>query len=484
MDSGLSLLHCEVRFDRKSDMSRTKIFIGHANPEDNEFTQWVQAKLRNEGYDVESDLTLLVGGEEDYWDVLQKALEDECCKYLLVLTKTSFTKAKLKQEFDFACSLGARLGIQDFVMLMKLDDVPFDVRMGTGTMNQFRFDRSWADAFKQLVRKLERDAVPHSAPGALSNRDWIMNRYTTDAGIVHDDPDTLYSNWLEIPPLRAKFWFHEFQTDAQAEAIVAAMSKIPAIRHGNYVVSFSDVLPEHEETSGFVRTLIKPRRKFSKPLASIDSDERAGRFPTPFDMRRFFVQLMKDAMEKHLREIGLYEFTMAHKQPCFFYNHEQLPKNRMHFIYEGERVYRQLVGDYYDAKWHYGLTFNVRLTPFPSFSFKGRLLFSNDGKAIWDSAADLHTARRKKGKSMYNEQWRMLFLAFLRSIADGDNIRVPLTTGITMMLAKTPVLFASNTSYVEPAENGRLVPIDYIDDEEDEIDRTTAAPESAPTTVA
>jgi hypothetical protein len=450
-------------------MNRPKIFIGHANPQDNEFTLWIQAKLQNEGYDVISDQNL-TGGEEDYWDVLQKALENDCCKYLLVLTKNSFApeKKKLIQEFDFACSLGTKLKIRDFVMLMKVDDVSFDVRMGLGTMNHFRFDKSWDAALKKLVRKLEIDQVPRSAPGPLSIREWLRNEHNTTLGVEHGAYERHYTNWVRIHHLgKQKFWFHEFANDTQAGAVAQAMPSLPAIRHGRFVVSFSEHLPELSGTIGFVSSSINPKRSFAVPIVAIHQYTEAGEFPTYHDLRRLYVEIMKDALEKHLIELGLNVFRMSNKVPCFFYAAGQLPKDKVPFWYEGKPTYRQLVGDYYEAKWHYGVSFNVRLNPFPSFSFKGRLLFSNDGKEIWADDGARQKARKSKGKSFFNEHWRMLLLAFLRSIADNDSIRIPLNAGQTLALPWTPEVFLSTVGYNDPSSDARLIPIDDYDEEED-----------------
>ena len=75
------------------EVARDILFIGHANPEDNEFTLWLQAKLINEGYRAECDISYLLGGEEDYWKSLQELLENNSAKYLLVLSKKTFTNA-------------------------------------------------------------------------------------------------------------------------------------------------------------------------------------------------------------------------------------------------------------------------------------------------------------------------------------------------------------------------------------------------------
>lgn len=462
-------------------MSRTKIFIGHANPEDNEFTLWLEAKLRNEGYDVISDLSMLTGGEADYWDDLQKALENDCCKYLLVLSKASFTKKKLTQEFDFACNLATKLHSRDYVMLLKIDDVSFDVRMGLGTMNHFRFDKSWDAALKKVVRKLELDQVPRSAPGLLSIREWLRNDFNTSLGIERGVYERHYTNWVRIHhPGKQKVWFHEFANDTQASAVAHAMHGLPAIRHGQFVVSFSEHLPELAETVGFVSTSINPKRRFSVPNVAIHQYTETGEFPTYHDLRRLYVELMKDALEKHMMSRGLNVFHMSSNVPCYFYATGQLSKDKVPFMYEGKPTYRQLVGDYYEAKWHYGVSFNVRLNPYPSYSFKGRLLFSDDGKEVWPDDKARQKARKSKGKTFFNEHWRMLLMAFLRSIADDDSIRIPLNHDMTLDLPCTPAYFMSTVGYNDPGTDARLVPIDDYDEEQDSEEADESQEKTSP----
>jgi hypothetical protein len=84
---------------------RDTIFIGHANPQDNEFTIWLYSKLELEGFKVWCDLESLVGGERDFWDEIQNVLETDACKYLLVFSKAAFNKDGIKDEYEFARSI-------------------------------------------------------------------------------------------------------------------------------------------------------------------------------------------------------------------------------------------------------------------------------------------------------------------------------------------------------------------------------------------
>src|SRR6476661_8216676 len=107
-------------------MARDTLFIGHANPEDNEFTLWLQAKLINEGYKAECDLSFLIGGEEDYWKNLQELLENNTIKYLLVLSNVTFKKQGVIDEWEQVKIIAKKNGLRDFIYILKIDDVPFD----------------------------------------------------------------------------------------------------------------------------------------------------------------------------------------------------------------------------------------------------------------------------------------------------------------------------------------------------------------------
>ncbi|MDZ4058210.1 MAG: toll/interleukin-1 receptor domain-containing protein, partial [Polynucleobacter sp.] len=58
--------------DVSRDIRRNLIFISHANPENNEFSRWLGLQLANEGYEIWSDVTKLIGGEQ-FWDSIEQA---------------------------------------------------------------------------------------------------------------------------------------------------------------------------------------------------------------------------------------------------------------------------------------------------------------------------------------------------------------------------------------------------------------------------
>lgn len=446
---------------------RDKVFIGHANPENNEFTMWLYAKLKNEGYDVICDLTFLTGGEEDYWKSLQDVLENKCIKYLLVFSKSTFTKQGVIDEWEQVRGFSKKYGLQDFVYILKIDDVAFDERIGTKVYNQFRFDESWALGLKQLTRKLFKDNVPKFNNAYLSINDWLKNKYSTNSGIIQKD-ENFYSNWIEVPHYPEHINIFRYSITAQAEAINKEITHYPAIQHDKYVISFLEELPNYSTKNEIA---IQYKEKLTIKTTEIFQNIERHEFPQLSDLKRFIVRLFNDAFIKFIENRGLQYYFMSQKRKCYYYKKGQIEQDKIHFEYEGKKTWKQIIGEYYDSNWHFGISCNSLLSPIFSYSFKSHILFSDDGYTIWDSKSKLHRARRSKGKSFFNKDWRSLLLAFLKTLSDdGVYINIPLNKDFILILNSTPIQFISKIGYDEPLNKGRIVPIDFYEESWDEFE--------------
>ncbi len=97
------------------------------------------------------------------------------------------------------------------------------------------------------------------------------------------------------------------------------------------------------------------------------------------------------------------------------------------------------------------------------------VLFSENGQNIWSDKKKLHSARRKKGKQMFNAAWRDLWLAFLNSLAlDRTAFNVSISSDAFLWFSTTPILFTSKRGYRDPVDNGRLIPLDDYELEDEE----------------
>lgn len=446
---------------------RNTIFIGHANPEDNEFTLWLHYKLTNEGYSVASDLVSLTGGESDFWKALQNLLNNKACKYLLVFSKSTFAKQGVIDEWEQVRAIARKKNLEDFIYLLKIDDVPFDARIGTVTMNQFRFDRSWADGLKKLTKKLHLDGVS-KVSSALSVNDWLKNKYTTRGAGLRKKREKHHSNWIEIKAVPEKIYFYKYANESQAKAICDEIDTFPVIHHSDYLITFLNSVP----TESFKNQLIiKPKRSFAVSTTKCFEYYKENNFPGFHDLRRFLIMLLKNSFELFLRDRGLLIYQLSGNSSCYFYGKGTLPDDRVNFYFEEKKTRKDLVGQYHDSFWHYGISLKPLLQPFFCIAVKGRLVFSSDGMSAWPDKDKQHSARRAKGRRFFNKEWRAMLIAFLHSLITNDSdIRFPATPSDAIVAASEPIVFYGDVGYDDPREKAREVPLDFFDDEQESDD--------------
>ena len=104
-----------------TEAGRDAIFISHANPEDNAFTVWLNARLTAAGFQVWADV-LRLGGGQDWQRRLEGCLRNKAVKVLLVGTAEGINKQGVRNEIQIAHSVGRRIGDPDFVIPLRLTD--------------------------------------------------------------------------------------------------------------------------------------------------------------------------------------------------------------------------------------------------------------------------------------------------------------------------------------------------------------------------
>jgi hypothetical protein len=449
------------------EITKTKIFIGHANPQDNEFTGWLQSRLINEGYEVESDLSMLIGGERDFWKNIQTTIGEESAKYLLVLSNDTFEKDGVIDEWEYAKSIEKENDLSDFIIPLRIDDVAYNTRIGLNKRNIIKF-KIWSIGLKTLLRKLKKDNVPKVKTSglSLSMNHWYRNRFTTSHGIERKH-EKFFSNRLKIEGLPDTLYFFEYKNDTQAKKILDLESNIPIIRHDDYLITFQDKLEELHDHFGLH---VKPVNCIEIPTQSIFEKYESQKFPQYQDARRFLVRLLKETFHKALHKKGLLSYELSGRTKGFYYTDGFRENNKVFFPYESKTKWRQLIGKQRESFWHYALSVQPILFPNTCYSLKAHIFFSDDGEIIWDSKSKLHTARRSKGKRMFNKEWRDLMLAFLFSLTSEDEkIHLPLTLDEELVLLPTTMEFHCNFGYTDPIDNARMVPIDDYEEIEDDL---------------
>ncbi|GAB4044329.1 toll/interleukin-1 receptor domain-containing protein [Spirosoma jeollabukense] len=460
---------------------RDTLFISHALPEDNEFAKWLAARLRNEGYKVWCELDEVHGGE-DFWDTISAVIRNDTIKFIFVGSHTSVQKLGVLDEWKFARSIQREYKLEHFIIPINLDGISSNAIIGLTGLAMLHFYNSWASGLKALIRKLQKDDVPYQTNNSpLSAAHWLVNPYALKGGAIKKE-EIFYSNWLDLPQIPDHYFIHEFLNKSLADKQIAYLRQaniFPVSPHDRYIISFASVLPEApfevDDISLFNDLKMRMREAIVVDVKAIlNRSLQTEEFPTTLDRSNFLVQLLRQAFHEFLIKKGLKTYFLSNNKVCYYYSRdvENQSDKTIKFTYQDRPKSKQLTGKFLDDVWHYGITFNPRLRPYPSFSFKGHILFSKDGQHIWPDKKKLHSARRKKGKQMYNAAWRDLWLAFLNSLADDSNsFHVIVTDEIKLWFSTTPILFFSKRGYNDPIDNARLVPLDaYETDDEDNDD--------------
>ena len=67
----------------------------------------------------------------------------------------------------------------------------------------------------------------------------------------------------------------------------------------------------------------------------------------------------------------------------------------------------------------------------------------------------IHSQRRAKGKRMFNEEWRDLFLAFLSALKKDDKIEIALSSNFVLEMPVVPQVYWADFGYFDPKDKTR-----------------------------
>lgn len=443
---------------------RTILFISHANPQDNGFTMWLASRLQLMGYRVWCDVEGLIGGEKQ-WEVIDNVIRNDAGKFLLVVSKDMIIQpGKLKdgisKEFHLAEAVAKKLGT-DFIVPLKIDKaVSHDDFIGLNRYNHIEFSDNWAPGLKDLVKKLEKDKVPTVKPRENKTMTgWYENEFTTKYGMI-EKKESYLTNWWPIEEIEETFEIYQYENEKQAEEIRKINNLIPVIQHGNTIATFGNAEVKINGTSPIGDYEIAPIDKINvNTMDILKGIYTSDTFPTLTDCENILKRLLGRAFHLMVKEKGFYWYELASKRNCYYYPLGR--KDKASFESSTGKKTRNLVGRYkindeISGHWHFGISSKVMLAPVLGYSLKSHILFSDDGRFIWSSKERLHSARRRKGKRWFNEEWRDLLLAFINSLKDSEEkIQIKLSNECDIDMPDKTIGFSSDVGYVEPVSKGR-----------------------------
>jgi hypothetical protein len=217
---------------------RDVLLLSHANPDDNEFTLWLALQLANEGYNVWSDVTRLLGGEV-FWNDIEEVIRQSAAKVLFVLSRNSNNRDGALRELHLAQGLAKRESLKDFVIPLHIDDLPHsEVTIELTRVNAVPFEKSWAAGLATLLKKLEEDAVPKNPnfnPTAVNQ--WWRTKFSAEEG-VRSEAEEYLSNWFEVS-LPEHVYFHTVARKSIGKIELIGPPPYPAVQHGISLITFA-----------------------------------------------------------------------------------------------------------------------------------------------------------------------------------------------------------------------------------------------------
>ncbi len=446
---------------------RDTIFISHATPDDNEFSIWLASRLELLGYKVWIDKNELLGGEK-FWEKIDLVIRNEAVKVLLVYSEKILQNGqagKLKDGVYKEFSLSESIAKQhpeliDFITLVKIDHSAYNLFIGADRLNQISFTDNWGKGLETLLDKFNKDNIPRNA-SQVNNEfsEWYLSNLSVKSPII-EKKELYYTNWWSVDSFPESFFIYRFENEAQAKAIFDQNQDYPISIIANCISTFRkdlnyNVKRDHDE----VEVLPKETHEIRVSDLLLGFDREV--FPTHKDCMNHFKKLFKRSLHLFLKQKGLYWYELANKSNAYYHNFKSLPTSKVSYFYPYSNARKpkkkNLFGKYLElGRWHFALSFRPTLEPFLGFSVKTHVIFTEDGFKAWEEKELQHSHRRKKGKRMFNEEWRDLLIGYINSLKnENELIEIPISSDSSIKMKTNVELFWSEVGYTDPTDINR-----------------------------
>ncbi|MEA5405610.1 toll/interleukin-1 receptor domain-containing protein [Arcicella sp. DC2W] len=431
---------------------KTKIFISHASPSENDFTKWLALKLIALGYDIWCDLLFLEKGI-DFWKIIEKEIRVNTVKFLVVVSESSNKKEGVLNELATANKVKRELCDDTFIIPLIIDENlrNDDLNIELVRLSNIDFRKSWAKGLQDLIESLEKTKVPKKSPdpsksNQLYQQIFLHNKKKIEREEIYD------SNWFSIISFPSELRFHYFENLMPKNYDIRQLS-FPAIRYKQYVCTFAweyDFMEQLPKTELY-------NNKYSIKMSV--EDVLSGQYNTEFinnlECQRLIVQLVNKAFENTMHESKLQIYQMSNKFGYWFPKGE-LDKDKYNKI--------QLVGKQRDKNWHFGISGAGKLYPFPVLMISSHIFFTEDGRKLIESKSIQHSARRKQGKNWWNDDWRNKINAFIKYLANNeDSFSLEVGSEEKIIISSASVEFISEVTYNIPEKNTLLDEVELAD---------------------
>ncbi len=426
---------------------RSKIFISHATPDDNDFAVWLASRLSMAGYDVWIDAQALLGGE-DFWRVIESAIRTDCVKFVVALSPVSVTRQGVLDEIALARTVGRGLKDNGFIIPLRIGGLPFsDIPVDLHRLNAIDFDKGWGWGLERLLEVFAREGIPRAPEPVADAVDAWCQFHLVRAQAIKEQQQILSSNLLQILNLPEHLNFFELGRPTKSANELPKMAsdmKVPAFSHHRLIGTFAEWDELQEAVGPSSPMTLRSRVKTADFLRGIPDPSIRGN-----DARKHMVNLLRKAWDHAMEAKGLKRREMADGSSAWWFPIGLVEGDKLSVRKEGRRAsHRQVSGtrtrNSGAIHWHLGFSAKPKLGELPHFILKPRVTITEDQQTPVDDAKKMNRLRKFVCSSWFNPVWRDQTLGFAQWLAnEEEHFALALAANAYCLIANAPTSFAS-----------------------------------------
>jgi len=422
-------------------MVKDVLFIGHATPEDNRFATWLATKLELLGYNVWVDVKSL-DPSDDFWIMIEETIRSRAVKFIFVASRTSVLGNRDGVLKELSVADKVKRNNPGFIIPVRIDDVSFsDFPVEIIRLDAIDFNRNWAVGLAKLAKHLEKEQIQRnnsSIDAAEAVERWTGLLATVDSKLIKV-PEYYSSNIFPVSLPEHLYIYRLIDVEE-----IFSSRHYPYRKMKGLALTF--VCPnciESELTTDLQYEAISVCDVINEKLSEVNTFETHINNP-----KQIVIDIIGSTLGFFLYSKGLRKFkpgSMKTSKVVYFFRSGMVSKRS-----SLSRV-KKLAGKRKNNNWHYALSAYYTDYPEAVILLRSHLIFTDgDGKALSDGMQV--SARRSKGATFFNKQWRELLESAMYYLADGKaSICVTACCNTNALeLQREPVTFISQVGYVEP----------------------------------
>lgn len=428
---------------------RTKLFISHATPHDNDFSIWLASRLTMAGYSVWLDKQALLGGE-DFWDDIERTIRNEAAKVLVAVTPHSVHRPGVKREIALADATARKHDLANFMVPVRAGPIDWGDFPGEFIRtNGVDFHGNWGAGLVQLLELLDRDEVPKSpSVDAQALQQW-KDCQTTKAKATTDSEEVLVSNRIGVETFPQHLRVYELKrplTEAGEVAKLAKNCPLPCFAHNRLLFAYA-ALDELQAEMGPENPL---RLRSEIETEDFLTGETTSPAVRETEAWKLMASLVRKAINKELARRGLKSREMANGELSWWFPDGLLDKNKISFTdTDGTKTYRAVCGKQKSRRWYLGFTLKPSIGRDDYITLRPRVMVGDESGKLLPDGRQMNNARKRVCKSWFNNRWRGQVVGFVEWLrGDNECPRLPVSETDSILLNKGPLEFTSPLAIV------------------------------------